>query len=940
MPTPNWEVYALIDGSQIGPGFIPANVIDDGGGHFHIDIQVPAATPPGTKYQIVAYDQANAIYGISGFFEIAPYPAITITTASPLPNGTIGAAYSQQLAATGGLGTKTFQFVPGSGSLPGNVTVSSTGLVAAGGGGITGPGGTFDFDVFCTDGIGPGTTKHFTITVPIVGTLVILTASPLPTATQGLPYTSQQLTVTGGAGPFTFTVGAPGMPTGCTLSAAGLFAINTSTAAPGVYTRTFNVANGVQLPGTKDFTWAIDFVPSPTGTQVQLTLLDGCQITITPGATGDVGNLYNNTIADIQTSRQVDFGVGSLNAPAGAVAGGLNIQCTQESNGTIWVKIRNKGLPDGYNNTTTVGSGQPIFRYSLTARMPGRTVLFGDQFGVRRTGDDFVLIDPSDAKTPTRDLSLTIPNGTYSTTRANHFLDGGETIYYRFALVTDPSETTTLPAAPAQANALGILNPNAGRIAARPFLEYILNFYQHDPATYSNSSLPNQLTKFTWLSREQNLVASGHGSYTFFPGDPLTGWSVGGLPFAPVDGVYQRPLIYNTETWMALYALRHGFHTDSYLWGLHWMRRKICTALKQFDATSIHKGRWCQETSGAVGASGPYPDQNRKIGHGGADYVSVWWKSWDEGLAVYRILAPHDPLIVDAFNRRIAAIVAYNPLWGVNGANTSPNAGGNMRPAGHFLMDAWMLFRACIKLGDAANAALLKTAANDYIERMFVCIDQAPGSPKPLWPPCTTDPANTPMNASGGFIRALEHWQIAFTKWMADSGTVDGTAVNTNAGRFAYWKLMMQWWFTNCSGLSSIDGPTGQRRAWCYGVRPNMTGGAATWNGPPIEVDFASSGSSSPNAGSGMYGAWVGAMRPYMTAWFPGAVAPGGITWDTYFDQLARYDDEWTKVAGTVQLTTNNTGSLYAGAGSTGDFNWASWAGKITGQIGYYACDF
>jgi len=56
----------------------------------------------------------------------APNPLV-ITTPSPLPAGTVGVAYSQQLAASGG--TSPYYWYPGSGSLPNGLSVCANGLL-------------------------------------------------------------------------------------------------------------------------------------------------------------------------------------------------------------------------------------------------------------------------------------------------------------------------------------------------------------------------------------------------------------------------------------------------------------------------------------------------------------------------------------------------------------------------------------------------------------------------------------------------------------------------------------------------------------------------------------------------------------------------------------------------------------------------------------------
>jgi len=83
--------------------------------------------------------------------------APTITTAS-LPNGTVGTAYSQTLAATG----KTpITWSIASGNLPGGLSLSSAGVIL----GTPSASGTFNFTVKAANGVTPDATKALSITI-------------------------------------------------------------------------------------------------------------------------------------------------------------------------------------------------------------------------------------------------------------------------------------------------------------------------------------------------------------------------------------------------------------------------------------------------------------------------------------------------------------------------------------------------------------------------------------------------------------------------------------------------------------------------------------------------------------------------------------------------------------------------------------------------------
>lgn len=75
-----------------------------------------------------------------------PGPPLVITTTS-LPNGTVGSAYNQTLAATGGIGALSWALAAGSGPLPPGLNLSAAGVVS----GTPTQAGTFNFTVRVTD---------------------------------------------------------------------------------------------------------------------------------------------------------------------------------------------------------------------------------------------------------------------------------------------------------------------------------------------------------------------------------------------------------------------------------------------------------------------------------------------------------------------------------------------------------------------------------------------------------------------------------------------------------------------------------------------------------------------------------------------------------------------------------------------------------------------
>ncbi|MCC6590783.1 MAG: putative Ig domain-containing protein [Bryobacterales bacterium] len=151
--------------------------------------------------------------------------SLVLTQACPLPNATIGLAYSLPLSATGGV--SPYQWSIGTGALPAGLSISTTGLIS---GTPTQP-GIFNFALRVADSGGAYASQDCSMAVQ--AGVSITSACPLPDVGVGIAY-AQTLAASGGTPPYTWAVirGAlpPGMQLGRTtgiLSGASL--------SPGVY---------------------------------------------------------------------------------------------------------------------------------------------------------------------------------------------------------------------------------------------------------------------------------------------------------------------------------------------------------------------------------------------------------------------------------------------------------------------------------------------------------------------------------------------------------------------------------------------------------------------------------------------------------------------------------------------------------------------------------
>lgn len=128
----------------------------------------------------------------------------------PLPSAIAGAPYSHQFVATGGTPPYTWTLL----SAPAGTSISSTGLFS----GAPAVPGTYSFFVQANDSAGGSDLAPYTLAVL---PLVTITTSSLPQAKAGQPYNAA-LAASGGAGNYAWSMAAGALPSGLTLSPAGI----------------------------------------------------------------------------------------------------------------------------------------------------------------------------------------------------------------------------------------------------------------------------------------------------------------------------------------------------------------------------------------------------------------------------------------------------------------------------------------------------------------------------------------------------------------------------------------------------------------------------------------------------------------------------------------------------------------------------------------------
>lgn len=228
-------------------------------------------------------------------------PALSVTTTS-LPGGTLGTAYSQTLAASGGITPYAWSISVG--SLPQGLTLNaSTGLISGTPTGSTT--GAINFTVKVTDAETPtaqSATQALSITIA---------AAPLSVATTSLPsgvaqsvYAGATLQAAGGVSPYTWTVTTGSLPTGLTL--------NTTTGA---------ISGTPTASGTTTFTVTATDSETPTAQtankQLSITVNPQLSVTTTSLAAGVIGTAYSQTVAASGGITPYTWSISSGSLPAG-----------------------------------------------------------------------------------------------------------------------------------------------------------------------------------------------------------------------------------------------------------------------------------------------------------------------------------------------------------------------------------------------------------------------------------------------------------------------------------------------------------------------------------------------------------------------------------------------------------------------------------------------
>ena len=341
---------ATITGATVGTAYSQTFTASGGTAPYTYDIQagaLPAGltlnsatgvlsgtpTAAGTFNFTVRANDANAFPGTRAYTLVVTPPA-TIISPTTLPNGTVAAAYSQTVTATGGIAP--YSFAVTAGALPAGLTLSSGGVIS----GTPTAGGTFNVTITAT-GSSTGTgAPHsgsraygFTINPPTI----TLPATTLADGTQNVAYSASLNAASGGTPSYTYAITAGALPPGISL--------NTATGA---------LAGTASAAGT--FNFAVSATDSSTGTGPYSSAPRGyaLQIVNTP----PVANPVSATVAYNSSANPITLNITS-GVPTSVAIGTAPAHGTAVASGTTVTYQPTPGYagPDSFTYTATNSAG-------------------------------------------------------------------------------------------------------------------------------------------------------------------------------------------------------------------------------------------------------------------------------------------------------------------------------------------------------------------------------------------------------------------------------------------------------------------------------------------------------------------------------------------------------------------------------------------------------
>jgi hypothetical protein len=377
---------------------------------FHTTTGVLDGTPTqsGTFPITVTVTDQNGCTGNGGTYTLVVACQVITVTKPGVSTGTVDAAFSQTFTQSGALGTATFTL--NSGSLPSGLSLAATGVLS----GTPLVPGSFPITVKVTDSNGC-TGISATYTLVIACQTITVTAPGVTTGTVDAPF-SQTFTQSGVGThtPAVFSVNSGSLPSGLTLSSAG-------------------VLSGTPLvPGSFPITVKVTDANSCTGISATYTLVIACQtITVTNPATasGVFNAAFSQTFTQtgVGTHTPANFTINSGTLPTGLTlssAGLLSGTPTQTGTFPITVKVTDAngctGIGATYNLAITPNVGNDA--YGTVNALVDNTQAYVTGGATATPGTPAVQLSGSVLANDFPAGGVSVTSGTFATTQGGQVL--------------------------------------------------------------------------------------------------------------------------------------------------------------------------------------------------------------------------------------------------------------------------------------------------------------------------------------------------------------------------------------------------------------------------------------------------------------------------------------------------------------------------------------
>jgi hypothetical protein len=166
------------------------------------------------------------------------------------------------VTASGGAGGFTYSLT---GTLPPGLTLNtSTGAIT----GAPTTAGSYNFTIIATDSTAATGSQAYSVTVnPAGGVVITLLPTSLPSGTVGTAY-GQTIIASGGTAPYSYAVTGGTLPTGLTLTSAGV--LSGTPTANGSFSFTVTATSATSAAGARSYTITIGAAVAPTVTPTPL----------------------------------------------------------------------------------------------------------------------------------------------------------------------------------------------------------------------------------------------------------------------------------------------------------------------------------------------------------------------------------------------------------------------------------------------------------------------------------------------------------------------------------------------------------------------------------------------------------------------------------------------------------------------------------------------